>query len=103
MPGSIPLQDIPIKNELIRYLPTGWEPVLDRDVDGPKATPASIDNQETRFGRIHAARRVSRTIFLGSARPYPAKESGASMRNISVWDAPNPVNLPAPMMMPSEG
>jgi len=31
MPSSIPMYDTQVKNELVRYLPTGWEPVLDRD------------------------------------------------------------------------
>jgi len=79
MPGSIPMYDIPVKNELIRYLPTGWEPVLDRDVDGPKATTTQIDKNDTRFGSIHAARRVSRSIFLGSA----PTTSGQRIRGIN--------------------
>jgi uncharacterized protein len=79
MPGSMPLYDNQVKSELIRYLPTGWEPVLDRDVDGPKAMTALIDNRDSRLGMIHAARRVSRTIFLGSA----PTTSGQRIRGIN--------------------
>jgi hypothetical protein len=79
MPGSVPMYDTQIKNELIRYLPTGWEPVLDRDVDGPKSMTAQIDKNDTRFGSIHAARRVSRSIFLGSA----PTTSGQRIRGIN--------------------
>ncbi|MBN1931790.1 MAG: ATP-binding protein [Desulfobacterales bacterium] len=79
MPGSIPMYDNQVKSELIRYLPTGWEPVLDRDVDGPKAMTTHVDNRDTRFGTIHAARRVSRTIFLGSA----PTTSGQRIRGIN--------------------
>ena len=67
MPGSLPLYDNTIKSELLRYLPTGWDPVMDRDVDGDKAMTTSTDNHETRFGVVQAARRVARSIFLGSA------------------------------------
>lgn len=67
MPGSLPLYDNQIQSELIRYLPSGWDPVMDRDVDGPKAMTTSIDQYDSRFGVVQAARRVSRTIFLGSA------------------------------------
>lgn len=79
MPGSIPIHDNQVKSELIRYLPTGWEPVLDRDVDGPKSMPTTLDKNDTRFGRIHAARRVSRSIFLGSA----PTTSGQKIRGIN--------------------
>jgi len=67
MPGSLPLYDNTIKSELLRYLPTGWDPVMDRDVDGDKAMTTSTDNQDPRFGVVQAARRVARSIFLGSA------------------------------------
>ncbi|MBU0995376.1 MAG: DUF499 domain-containing protein [Proteobacteria bacterium] len=79
MPGSIPMYDNQVKSELIRYLPTGWEPVLDRDVDGQKAMTTQLDNVDTRFGSIHAARRVSRSIFLGSA----PTTSGQRIRGIN--------------------
>jgi len=79
MPGSLPLHDTHIKSELIRYLPMGWDPVMDRDVDGPKATATSIDQKESRFGVIQAARRVSRTIFLGSA----PTTSGQNVRGLN--------------------
>jgi len=67
MPGSLPIHDNHITSELIRYLPSGWDPVMDRDVDGPISMTYSIDEKEPRFGVVQAARRVSRTIFLGSA------------------------------------
>ena len=67
MPGSLPLYDNTIKSELIRYLPSGWDPVMERDVDGARAMTTAIDTGDPRFGVVEAARRVSRTIFLGSA------------------------------------
>lgn len=67
MPGSLPLGDNQIKSELIRYLPSGWDPVMEKDVDGERAAAMTIDKEDTRFGAVEAARRVSRTIFLGSA------------------------------------
>jgi predicted AAA+ superfamily ATPase len=66
-PGSIPLYDPQISNELIRYLPAGWEPIVEREVDAPKAMPAVLDDKNTRLGAFQACRRVARTVFLGSA------------------------------------
>ncbi|MGI8916698.1 MAG: ATP-binding protein [Chloroflexota bacterium] len=66
-PGSLPL-DVPrVRDELLRYLPEGWNSVLDRDVDGERAEPRRIDEGNVRYGQFLAAQRVARAIFLGSA------------------------------------
>lgn len=67
MPGSIALDDSNVRNKSIHYLPQGWEPVLEKEVDGPRSEPVDIDGHDTRFGSVQAARRTMRTIFLGSA------------------------------------
>ena len=67
MPGSLPLDDSIVRNKSIHYLPQGWEPVLEKEVDGARSEPAHIDGTDTRFGSVQAARRAMRTIFLGSA------------------------------------
>lgn len=67
MPGSLPLEDSNVRNKSIHYLPQGWEPVIEREVDGPRSAPYDIDGHHTLFGGVQAARRTTRTIFLGSA------------------------------------
>lgn len=67
MPGSLPLDDSVVRNKSIHYLPQGWEPVLEKEVDGARSEPARLDGTDTRFGSVQAARRAMRTIFLGSA------------------------------------
>ena len=67
LPGSLPLYDSAVRNELVYYLATGWDPVLDRDIDGERAEPTQLETKEPRFGAIQAARRVTRTIFFGTA------------------------------------
>ena len=51
MPGSLPLYDADVRNEVIYYLPQGWDPVLERDVDGERAETTEIENKDTRFGQ----------------------------------------------------
>ncbi|MXY26782.1 hypothetical protein F4Y59_01315 [Candidatus Poribacteria bacterium] len=67
LPGSIPLDSPRVREELLRYLPENWNTVVDKDVDGGRSEPRAIDEGNTRFGEISAARRVARTIFMGSA------------------------------------
>jgi hypothetical protein len=67
LPGSLPLYDGSSRNELVYYLGQGWDPVIDRDIDGERSETTELESKEPRFGSVQAARRVARTIFLGSA------------------------------------
>jgi predicted AAA+ superfamily ATPase len=67
MPGSLPLQEPKVNAISIRYLPTGWDPVIEKEIDGAQSLPVDIDNRDPRFGSLQAARRITRTIFLGTA------------------------------------
>ena len=67
LPASLPLHDGSSRNELTYYLPQGWDAVIEQDIDGERAETTELENREPRFGQIGAARRVARTIFLGSA------------------------------------
>lgn len=67
MPGSLPLENSDVLNKSIHYLPQGWQPVIEREVDSKQSEAYRIDGHDTRFGAVQAARRSARTIFLGSA------------------------------------
>jgi len=67
MPGSLPLYDNNVKNQAIYYLPQGWDPVIDKDIDGDQALSVYIDTQNPLLGKHQASRRTARTIFMGSA------------------------------------
>jgi uncharacterized protein len=76
MPGSLPLYDGSARNELIYYLPAGWDPVVEKDIDGERAETTELESKEPRFGAVNAARRVARTIFLGSAPASVSTKTG---------------------------
>ena len=76
LPGSLPLYDGSARNELIYYLGPGWDPVMDRDVDGERAETTMLETREPRFGSVQAARRVARAVFLGSAPSSVNTKSG---------------------------
>ena len=72
MPASIPLNHgSKAREELARYIPDTWASIIDSDVDGETSAPSQLDTEKPRYGALHAARRVARTIMLGSV---PAKE-----------------------------
>jgi predicted AAA+ superfamily ATPase len=67
LPSAIRL-DIPdIRSDLVSYLATGFDAVIDRDIDGPNAEARRIDQGEARFGQVHAAQGVARCLFMGGA------------------------------------
>lgn len=67
MPGSIPLDTPNVRDELVRHLPDTWNSIIDREVDGKDSIPFQKDRANIRYGQKLAARRISRTIMLGSA------------------------------------
>jgi predicted AAA+ superfamily ATPase len=78
-PGALPLRDSGVKNQVLYYLPQGWDPVIDKDIDGEGAESVRIDTKDPRLGKIQAARRVARTVFLGSA-PGSRAQHGRGVR-----------------------
>jgi predicted AAA+ superfamily ATPase len=76
LPASIPLGDPAVANELTRNLDDSWKPIIDSDIDGPTALPTQLDREVPNLGRYQAARRVARTVFLGSAPTYQSPNRG---------------------------
>ena len=67
MPGDVPLSDPSLANEFLRLLPGNWRPVV-TEADSDNSRTDNIDKGSQRFAELGgAARRVARTIFLGSA------------------------------------
>ncbi len=67
LPSSLPLYDGETRNELAYYLQPGWDAVVQRDIDGERAETTELETKEHRFGAVQAARRVARTLFIGTA------------------------------------
>jgi predicted AAA+ superfamily ATPase len=67
LPGSLPLVDGDVRQEMTYLLTDGWDAVVDRDIDGDRAETTELENKEPRFGQVNAAKRVARTLFLGTA------------------------------------
>jgi predicted AAA+ superfamily ATPase len=83
MPGSVGLDAVNVREELTRYLPEGWSSVLESDVDGRNAGPFRTDSENPRFGQAMAARRVARTVFLGSA-PHVAQQQVRGVEELRI-------------------
>ena len=67
MPGTLPIHSSAFASELKKYLDDGWDPVIRSDIDGANSEPVKLDLAHRHFGRISAARRVARTVYMGSA------------------------------------
>ena len=84
MPGNIPIDDPRVCDELTRYLPDQWKPIIAADIDGPNALPLRIDADVPNLGKFAATRRVARTLYLGSAPTASASNRGIEDRQIKL-------------------
>ena len=84
LPSNIPIDDPRVQSELTRYLPDNWQPVIEKDVDGPNALPLRIDGDVPNLGKYAACRRVARTIYMGSAPTTTAANRGLEDRRIKL-------------------
>jgi predicted AAA+ superfamily ATPase len=82
LPCSIPLDDPLVNSELTSKLEDHWRPVIDADVDGPTSRPAQIDRDVPTLGRVHATRRVARTIFVGAAPTVRSANRGLEVERV---------------------
>ena len=50
-----------------------WHAIVDAEIDGDSSKARKLDEQNLRFGNLSAARKISRSIFMGTA---PAQKEG---------------------------
>ena len=84
LPSMVPIDDSRVQFELTRYLSDIWVPVLERDVDGSNSLPLRLDGEIPNLGKLHACRRVARTIYMGSAPTAGAAHRGVEDRRIKL-------------------
>jgi predicted AAA+ superfamily ATPase len=84
LPSTIPIDDSRVQSELTRYLSDNWAPIIEKDVDGSSSLPLKIDGEVPNLGKLHATRRVARTIYLGSAPISAAAHRGIEDRRVKL-------------------
>ena len=84
LPANISIDDPRVRDELTRYLPDLWKPIIEKDVDGPSSLPVSMDSEVPNLGKFAACRRVARTIYLGSAPTTAAAHRGLEDRRVKL-------------------
>ncbi len=84
LPSTVPIDDPRVQSELTRYLSDNWTPIIEKDVDGPNSLPMKIDSEQSNLGKLHATRRVARTIYMGSAPTTAAAQRGLEDRRVKL-------------------
>jgi predicted AAA+ superfamily ATPase len=82
MPANVTLDDSATVNELMLYVEDALRPVVEREVDGTDSLPLRLDKENPNFGRLSAARRVARTVFMGSAPRLRSSTKGIEDKRI---------------------
>src|SRR5213082_1839595 len=83
-PPDPAINDARVQSELRRYLSDNWAPFIEQDVDRPNSLPLKIDAEQPNLGKLHATRRVARTIYLGSAPTTAAAHRGLEDRRVKL-------------------
>jgi hypothetical protein len=82
MPGSMPLDDPAVRDEVTAYLDDAWRSIIETDIDGENATPLLVDRERPLFGRRALTRRIARALFLGSAATLDSGHKGIERQRI---------------------
>jgi len=82
MPGSMPLGDPAVRDEVTAYLDDAWRSIIETDVDGENATPLLVDRERPLFGRRALTRRIARALFLGSAATLDSGHKGIERQRV---------------------
>ena len=69
---------------MTRYLSDTCVPIIEKGVDGPASLPLKIDGEVGNLGKLHATRRVARTIYLGSAPTGGTANRGLEDRRVKL-------------------
>ncbi len=94
LPANVPMDDMEIQNELMKYLDEPWKAVIHKDVDGPSSLPKQIDNDFPNLGRYSATRKVARTLFFGSAPTLNAANRGIDEQRLKLGSVLPGENIP---------
>jgi hypothetical protein len=84
LPSTIPIDDARVRDEMTRYLSDNWKPIIEKDIDGVNSLPLKMDSEVPNLGRLHATRRVARTLYLGSAPTAAAAHRGLEDRRVKL-------------------
>jgi hypothetical protein len=84
MPSTVPLDDRAVYGELRNYLEEPWEAIVASEVDGPDSLPAQVERTTTNLGRYSACRRVTRTVFMGTAPGAAGRNPGVDDREVKL-------------------
>lgn len=72
-PGSLPIGHSAVKQQMIGYLSDQWNSPIDGDIDGENSEAAKMERATTLYGQTQVCRRLTRTVFLGSAAKAKAE------------------------------
>jgi hypothetical protein len=88
LPSMLPLDSSGVRAVITRYLPVGWNAVIQKDVDGDKSLPIHLDRELLENDQTFACQRVARTVFMGSS-PSIAKNKirGIDLKRIKLGSA----------------
>ncbi len=84
MPGLVPLDDPRVRSEFTKFLGTGWNNIIEAEIDGQGSLAAQIDRENANLGALGAARRAARTLFLATSPLQSANQPGINENQLKL-------------------
>ncbi|MBU8649651.1 DUF499 domain-containing protein [Micrococcus luteus] len=80
--GTVPLDSAVVRRELVQYLPHGWDPVVQNDVDGDESVARRVDRERPNLGNRSLTVRVSRAVLIESAPTVTTTHKGVPRKQL---------------------
>jgi hypothetical protein len=82
MPGTVPLDDPNVRSEFTKFLGPVWNNIIDAEIDGENSIATLTDKENVNLGKLGAARRAARTLFLATSPLQKASHLGVDERAV---------------------
>ena len=82
MPGTVPLDDPTVRSEFTKFLGTGWNNIIEAEIDGENCVAQNADRENVAMGQVAAGRRIARALFLATSPLEKASQHGIDSRAV---------------------
>lgn len=84
MAGSVPLDAQPVRSEIVQYVGTAWDAIIQSEIDGENAVARTVDAERPVLKDRSLALRTARAIFVEATPTLDAALKGKDRKSITL-------------------
>lgn len=84
MTGSIPLDAQSVRSEIVQYLDSTWDAIIQSEIDGDSSVARTVDSERPALGDRSLALRTARAIFTEATPTLDAALKGKDRKSITL-------------------